>query len=134
MRVHWTPWGAWIAGLMVALGAFGAHGLEQRVEEGLLAPERLETWRTAVFYGALHALALVQVGLLGRTGIGADAAGWCFLAGIVGFSGSLFAWVLGGPHGLVFVTPLGGVLFLVGWVALGVAAARKGTALRPNDG
>ncbi len=130
MRPNWIVWGAALAGVMVALGAFGAHGLEGRVAAGRLAPERLETWRTAVLYGALHALALVQIGLLRRSGGGGDVAAWCFLAGILGFSGSLFAWVLGGPHGLVFVTPVGGVAFLAGWLALALSAARH----RPPSG
>lgn len=134
MRPNWIVVGAVFAGAIVALGAFGAHGLQGRVEEGTLPPERLETWRTAVLYGALHALALVQVGLLRRLGGGGEVAAWCFCAGICGFSGSLFAWVLGGPHGLVFVTPIGGALFLIGWLALAISAARKGPGTTANGG
>lgn len=106
------------------LGAFGAHALKAR-----LAESSLSTWETAVHYQLVHALALVLVALFLRTAAGGPssaltAAGWCFLAGILLFSGSLYVLALGGPRLLGPVTPIGGVAFLAGWLALLVAAWR----------
>ena len=108
--------------LAVALGAFGAHALRAR-----LPAEMAEVWRTAVQYHAWHALALFALGLLmlhwpERLGLG--FAGWMFVAGIVLFSGSLYALALTGVRGLGAVTPIGGVAFLVGWAALAWAIGR----------
>lgn len=108
--------GALLALVAVALGAFGAHALEARVPAG-----DLEIWRTAVRYQMWHALALLFLarGVLPRwSGGGAVVAGWAFLAGILLFSGSLYALVLSGVRTLGAVTPLGGVALLVGWSAL----------------
>src|SRR4029453_4907762 len=95
--------------LAVALGAFGAHALKAR-----LTPDMTATWDTAVQYHAWHALALFGVGLLmvpwaERAALG--LAAWLFLAGIVLFSGSLYALALSGVRGLGAVTPIGGILF-----------------------
>jgi uncharacterized membrane protein YgdD (TMEM256/DUF423 family) len=108
--------------LAVALGAFGAHALKAR-----LTPEMTATWHTAVQYHAWHALALFGLGLLmlhwpERADLG--IAAWLFLAGIVLFSGSLYALALTGVRGLGAVTPIGGVLFLAGWAVLAWAIAR----------
>ena len=85
-------------------------------------------WQTAVQYHACHALALVLVGLSGFhiEGSWIRAAGWLLLAGIVLFSGSLYALALGAPKGLGAVTPVGGVAFILGWIAfaIGVICAR----------
>jgi uncharacterized membrane protein YgdD (TMEM256/DUF423 family) len=100
-----------LAGLAgVALGAFGAHGLEKT-----LSAKALATWEKAVFYHLLHAA--VMLGLTAVRPFPAGAWGM-FGAGVTLFSGSLYAWTLGGPHWLVFVTPLGGVCLLAGWLWL----------------
>jgi uncharacterized membrane protein YgdD (TMEM256/DUF423 family) len=109
--------------LAVALGAFGAHALKSR-----LTPEMAATWQTAVQYHAWHSLALFAVGLLmlhwpERAGLG--IASWLLLAGIVLFSGSLYALALTGVRGLGAVTPIGGVAFLAGWAVLAWAIARN---------
>ena len=106
----------------VAAGAFGAHALKSRLGEDLLG-----VWQTAVQYHAWHALGLGLVGLLlvhvpDRAGLA--FAGWCFLAGIVLFSGSLYALALTGQRALGVVTPVGGVAFLLGWAAFAWAASR----------
>src|SRR5437764_368059 len=119
----WLRIGAISGAIAVAAGAFGAHGLR-----GKLDARALEVFETAVRYQMYHALALVVVGLLaaGRPGLSATLAGWMFLLGTVLFSGSLYGLALGGPRWLVFITPVGGVGFLVGWVALVLAAAPGG--------
>lgn len=104
--------GAVLAGLGVAAGAFGAHGLDGRV-----TPDRLETFHTAVTYQMYHALALLIVGGLIAQGSGPllHAAGYCFIGGILVFSGSLYVLVLTDTPWLGAVTPFGGGAFLVGW-------------------
>ncbi|WP_397547179.1 DUF423 domain-containing protein [Rhodothermus marinus] len=104
--------GAVLAGLAVALGAFAAHGLAPRV-----SPERLQTFETGVRYQMYHALALLLTGwLLHQLGApGLSVAGWCFLAGIVLFSGSLYVLVLTDTPWLGAVAPLGGTAFILGW-------------------
>ena len=107
--------GALLAFAAVALGAFGAHALKAR-----LAPDMAAVWQTAVQYHGWHALALVAAGLvlLQRPEAGAvAAAGWLFVAGVVLFSGSLYALALTGTRAFGAVTPLGGVAFLAGWAA-----------------
>jgi uncharacterized membrane protein YgdD (TMEM256/DUF423 family) len=108
-----------LAGLLgftgVALGAFGAHALRSR-----LTPELLAVYQTGVQYHLVHAVALLGVAVwIGRGGgLAALWAGWLFVAGIALFSGSLYALALSGVRVLGAVTPLGGVAFLAGWVAL----------------
>lgn len=110
--------------LAVGLGAFGAHGLRSRL--GGLADwaDRLRWWETAAHYHLLHALALGLVSqLFTRTHSGSvQAAGFCFLAGILLFSGSLYTMTLTGVRELGAVTPLGGLGLLAGWACLVVAA------------
>ena len=111
--------GAVGAFLAVTLGAFGAHGLR-----GRLSPEMLAVFETGVRYHMYHALALILVALvMGRmSGWLIQTAGWCFIAGIVLFSGSLYALALSGVTILGAVTPIGGLAFLVGWACLAFAA------------
>ena len=106
----------------VAAGAFGAHALKSRV-----GPDMIAVWQTAVLYQALHVLALLVVGTLlllkGDNG-SLRLAAWLFIAGIVLFSGSLYALALGGSRLLGPVTPLGGVAMIAGWLTLAWAAWR----------
>jgi uncharacterized membrane protein YgdD (TMEM256/DUF423 family) len=113
--------------LAVALGAFGAHGLRQRLAALSDGVERLEWWRTAATYHLAHALALGLVAVLAARAESAalSIAGWAFLVGMALFSGSLYAMVLTGVRGLGAVTPLGGLAFLVGWAAVVWAAFRN---------
>jgi len=98
----------------VVLGAFGAHGLKTRLE-----PASLTTWSTAVEYHLVHALALLAVALYGSTtGRPVSLPAAAFSAGILLFSGSLYWLALGGPRWLGPVTPLGGLCFIGGWLAL----------------
>ena len=137
--------GAWLAAMGVALGAFGAHGLRDLVE-----PEMLAIWETGVRYHFYHALGLVGLGLAanqrlvrglrvgGWRGLGSaeaeaedknpvralEVASWLFLSGIVLFSGSLYTMTLGGPVWLGALTPMGGLAFIAGWATFGWDALR----------
>lgn len=114
--------GALAAALGVAAGAFGAHALQDMVPA-----ERLATWRTGASYAQVHALALVLVGVLGtaRPALRLGAVAGLFAAGLVLFSGSLFALVLLDAPWLGAVTPLGGVAWIAGWGLLAWRAARS---------
>lgn len=110
--------------LAVALGAFGAHGLRNK-----LSPELMAVYRTAVEYHFTHALALLAVALLVQrvSGTWINVAGVGFSLGILLFSGSLYVLALSGIRWLGAITPLGGLLFLLGWAALFVVAWQHGT-------
>jgi len=103
----------------VLLGALGAHGLQ-----GVLDARHRQVWETAVQYQFWHALALALVALVGGEGRARTFAIGCFAAGIVLFSGSLYALALGAPRWVGFITPFGGVAFVIGWIALGLAMRR----------
>jgi uncharacterized membrane protein YgdD (TMEM256/DUF423 family) len=110
--------------LAVAAGAFGAHALRERLSADLLG-----TFQTAATYQMYHALALLGVGiLLARFSTDGSAwltaAGWLFVAGTLLFSGSLYALALTETRWLGAITPLGGVAFLLGWLALAVGVTR----------
>lgn len=142
----WLTLGAVLAGLAVMLGAFGAHGLDKHFAKkyGETAPKAiggfevpasykyLEDYKTGVTYHMWHALGLIAVGLLSnvRPRRSLQVAGWAFLLGILLFSGSLYVLTIAGPKwmGVTWglVTPFGGTLFLVGWVALAIAACPCG--------
>jgi uncharacterized membrane protein YgdD (TMEM256/DUF423 family) len=108
--------------LGVAFGAFGAHALKSR-----LSADMLTVFETGVRYQMYHAFAiLIVAAAIGRIG---DAnllvlAGWFFVAGVLLFSGSLYALSLSGVGILGAVTPVGGLLFLIGWACLGLFALR----------
>ena len=112
----------------VASGAFGAHALKAR-----LTPDALALWQTAVNYHAWHALGLLATATLmlqlrERRALRSAAA--LFVAGIVLFSGSLYALSLGAPRAFGAVTPFGGAAFIAGWIALALGASTR-TCLRP---
>jgi len=114
----------------VALGAFGAHGLRSRLESLPDGVKRLEWWNTAAHYHLTHALALGLAAWLIHRGAGASAtvAGWSFVAGVALFSGSLYLMTITGQTKLGAITPLGGLLLLVGWGAVVVAGWRLSAA------
>ena len=121
--------GALAAFIGVALGAFGAHGLRNRLSTDMLA-----VFETGVRYQMYHALAILIVGLAAARLDGwlIRAAGWLFTGGIVLFSGSLYALALSGITVLGAVTPIGGLAFLAGWACLAIAAlAFAGVPIRP---
>ncbi len=113
--------------LAVAMGAFGAHGLQRRLASVPDRAQRLDWWETAAHYHLAHALALGMAAFLvaRAPGMPAQAAGWIILAGIVLFSGSLYFMTLTGNRSLgASAVPVGGVLMLVGWAFMAVAAFR----------
>ena len=114
--------GSLSGGLAVALGAFGAHGLRSR-----LAADALATFETGVRYQMYHALALLLVALIVARWSDSSLpvlAGWLFVAGTVLFSGSLYLLSLAGLRWMGAVAPLGGAAFILGWLALALAAWR----------
>jgi uncharacterized membrane protein YgdD (TMEM256/DUF423 family) len=115
----WLAVGAIAAGIGVAIGAFGAHGLKSRVD-----PQMLAAFETGVRYHLYHALALLAVAWVSSRSMSTlpSAAGWAFVAGILLFSGSLYLLVLTGTKWLGAITPLGGLAFLLGWVLLAASA------------
>jgi len=127
----WLRVGAIWGFLAVSMGAFGAHGLKERFrmlgeQAGGLSAERLEAnFHTGAQYHMYCALALLAVGVLAETGRGStalQAAGWSLLLGSLVFSGSLYILAVTGIRRLGAITPIGGVVMLIGWLALAVAA------------
>ena len=116
-----AAFGAILAGMGVAAGAFGAHGLK-----GWLTPEMLAVFETGVRYHLIHALGLLAVAWAATRWASASirAAGWLFVVGILLFSGSLYAMCLTGVRTLGAITPIGGVAFIAGWLCLAWGAWR----------
>ena len=124
---RWPGAAAGIAGASaVVLGALGAHALQ-----GKLAPAMLDAWQVAVRFQFWHALALVACALLVRRSHAAYLGALLFASGIVLFCGSLYALALGAPSMLGVLTPLGGLCFIVAWIALGVALFRQSSRTGP---
>ncbi|MGM8214936.1 DUF423 domain-containing protein [Bacillaceae bacterium W0354] len=107
--------------LAVALGAFGAHGLEGKVSEKML-----NTWEKAVQYQMFHTMAIfISAILLMKTSLTSfQTAGWMFLVGIIIFSGSLYIYSVTSIKGFAMITPIGGVAFLIGWIILGTGVMK----------
>lgn len=121
MVASWFAAGAILCGLGVVLGAFGAHGLRERLTE-----EMLVVFETGVRYHFIHALALFVVAWAASRWPGplVGAAGWLFVAGIAIFSGSLYVLSISGIRWLGAITPIGGLCMIAGWALLAVAALR----------
>jgi uncharacterized membrane protein YgdD (TMEM256/DUF423 family) len=113
--------GSLMAFLAVALGAFAAHALKER-----LAPDMLAIFEVGVRYHMAHSLALLAVAWASAHWPQSNAplAGWFFFAGIVVFSGSLYILSATGMRWLGAITPIGGAAFLIGWLILAWSAWR----------
>jgi uncharacterized membrane protein YgdD (TMEM256/DUF423 family) len=147
---RWLILGALLAGLSVAAGAFGAHGLDRYLYEKHenetyakkittagrdevvsrvpLAQKLLVDFKTGAEYQMYHGLALLAVGILTRLrpSRALNVAGSCFLIGCLGFSGGLYAYALTGVQWFgMTIVPLGGVLFLAGWIALTISFVKQ---------
>lgn len=107
--------------LAVALGAFGAHGLEGKISE-----QAIKTWEKAVTYQMFHTGTILITGLLLMKYQMASLvwAGALFTLGIILFSGSLYVYSTTGIRSLAMITPFGGIVFLIGWVLLGYAVVK----------
>lgn len=114
-------WGGLLMAAATVLGALGAHALHAR-----LAPDRLQVYETAVRYHFYHALGLLAIGLAART-VDSGLLRWAailVIAGIVLFSGSLYALTFGAPRMIGVITPIGGVALILGWIVFAVAVVR----------
>ena len=109
--------------LGVAFGAFGAHGLRNRLDAYSMG-----VYEKAVFYHFIHALGILLISLLARTNAislaGQARAAWLLLIGIIIFSGSLYALAISGVRMLGAITPIGGLAFIAGWLVLAYEAFR----------
>lgn len=149
----WIIIGALIGATGVAIGAFGAHGLQGQLDQIVLrqlnaqamdpvteeavqteVARRLETFETGVRYQMYHAPALVLVGLLmfRRPSKRLVAAGCCFLLGVLIFSGLLYVLVLSGIKILGAIVPIGGTLLIIGWLLLALAPLSTDSAANPH--
>ena len=110
------PLGALNAFIAVAAGAFAAHGLKDA-----LSPDYLQTFKTAADYQMMHGIGLVLIGILQQTNSSRALhyASAIMFAGIILFSGSLYALTLSGIEWLGIITPLGGICFLLAWLIVG---------------
>jgi uncharacterized membrane protein YgdD (TMEM256/DUF423 family) len=119
----WSAAGAFLLALAVAFGAFGAHGLRGRLDAYSIG-----IYEKAVFYHFVHALGILIAGALAASGALSPSAcrraGLLLLAGIVLFSGSLYVLAVTGWRALGMITPVGGLSFIVAWLALGVSLSR----------
>src|SRR5581483_7810737 len=121
--MNWTAVGAALMALAVGIGAFGAHGLRDRLDA-----YSMTVYEKAVFYHFIHALGILLVALLARTSAITPAAqtrvAWLLLIGIIVFSGSLYALAVTGVRMLGAITPIGGLAFIIGWLVLVYDALR----------
>jgi uncharacterized membrane protein YgdD (TMEM256/DUF423 family) len=118
-------WILTLGGILIALatvtGAFGAHALQSR-----LAPDRLAIYETAVRYHFFHALGLLAIGLT-TNAVDSSLLRWSailIIAGIVLFSGSIYALSFGVPRVLGVITPIGGTALIIGWILFAAALWR----------
>lgn len=122
--MNWTGIGSLALGLAVMLGAFGAHGLRDRLDAYSMG-----VYERAVFYHFIHALGLLIASVLPKLGVISESAGtWVcsmLLAGLLIFSGSLYVLAITGVRSLGAITPIGGLAFIAAWLLLAITAFRK---------
>ena len=121
--MQYVATGAFCAALAVIFGAFGAHGIEARLE-----PRMLSVYQTAVEYHTYHALGIILIGLIITTRPNSILTRWAaaiMLAGIILFSGSLYLLSFSGMRWLGAITPFGGLAFIIAWLLVGIAWWRE---------
>ena len=122
--MNWSAIAAVFLALAVGLGAFGAHGLKARLDA-----YHLDIYKTAVLYHFLHALGMLIVSVLPKTGTfspeSANSVCWLLAAGILIFSGSLYLLAVTGVDKLGAITPFGGVAFILAWLLLAWKLMRR---------
>jgi len=123
--MNWAVTGAVLLALAVLIGAFGAHALRDRLDAYATG-----IYERAVFYQFVHALGLLALGIAVAAHVApaarANVAGWLLFAGIIIFSGSLYALAFTGIRRLGAITPIGGVAFVAGWLVLATGLAAGG--------
>lgn len=117
-----------LALLAVVLGAFGAHALK----DTLVAKESVYVWETAVRYQMWHALALLLLSVFPKEQSPSKATGQCLIIGTLLFSGSLYLLAIGGPRWLGPITPIGGILLIIGWLLLLLSTCKNYRSLTKN--
>ena len=127
MSQNWIAIASIFGFLGVVFGAFGAHALRDT-----LSPDLLAIYQTGVFYHFVHALSLLGFGILSTEKPTPSWPGWCFSAGIIVFSGSLYLLAITGIKWLGAITPIGGLLFLCGWVGFMVNTTLRPPKVRDN--
>jgi uncharacterized membrane protein YgdD (TMEM256/DUF423 family) len=122
--MNWTATGGILLAAAVGLGAFGAHGLRDRLDA-----YSMSVYEKAVFYHFVHALGILLLAVLARAGSitagGQARSSWLLFAGIFLFSGSLYALAISGVRVLGAVTPFGGLAFIAGWLLLAYETLQK---------
>ncbi|MHA2391091.1 MAG: DUF423 domain-containing protein [Promethearchaeota archaeon] len=118
----WLIIGAIGAALAVSAGAFGAHFLD-----GVVSDSTYVTFTKAVRYQMYHSIGLILIAILSSqfTKKALNIAGWCFIIGILAFSGSLYLIVFTGIQELGWIAPFGGIAFVIGWLCLAYAGFQK---------
>ena len=113
--MNYLLFGAMSGCLVVIMGAFGAHALNE-----LLDDYGKSIYNKAVLYHMFHSIAILILGLINKIQpeIQLSMAGWSFVFGIILFSGSLYIIAITGIKSLGIITPIGGILFIIGWVFL----------------
>lgn len=111
--MNWRGIGALFLAVAVVLGAFGAHGLRDRLDA-----YSMDVYEKAVFYHFIHALGMLVLPVVAKSTAGANRVGWLLTLGILLFSGSLYILVLTGVKTLGMITPIGGTAFIAAWVLL----------------
>jgi len=121
--MNWSATAGFLLALAVALGAFGAHSLRGRLDD-----YSMSVYERAVFYHFVHALGILIVAALARSGgltlVAQVKISWLLFLGICFFCGSLYALAVSGIKMLGAITPLGGVAFIAGWIWLAVELLR----------
>ncbi|MEQ1945779.1 MAG: DUF423 domain-containing protein [Bryobacteraceae bacterium] len=121
--MNWSAIAAVFLGVAVCIGAFGAHALQGRLDEYSRG-----VYETGVLYHFFHALGLLIVSVLPRTGALTEARAntvcWLLAAGILLFSGSLYTLAISGVRTLGAITPIGGVAFIAAWAVLAYGLVR----------
>jgi uncharacterized membrane protein YgdD (TMEM256/DUF423 family) len=122
--MNWSAAAAVFLGLAVMLGAFGAHGLRSRLDA-----YSMDVYEKAVFYHFIHAVGLLIVSLLPRVSLLSESraawVSWLLTAGILIFSGSLYALAVSGVKALGAITPIGGLSFIAAWLLLAYWLVRQ---------
>ena len=109
----WILYGSFFAFLAIVLGAFGAHGLKD-----ILDNYRKEIFQKAVFYHFIHAISLILIAILNNqyNGVNLSISAYSFILGIIIFSGSLYVLAITNFKWLGAITPIGGISFIIGWI------------------